>query len=70
MFQWIAGIALVVLLLSFLGLGYYSSPPPGYPSKQQTTTEQEHAQQSQETSVSRPSFWHFLFPDSLAVFTL
>lgn len=70
MFQWIAAIAAIVLLLSFLGLGYYSSPPTSYPSKQQTTAEQEHAQQSQKTSIGRSSFWHFLFPDSVAVFTL
>jgi hypothetical protein len=70
LYQIIAGIAALVLLLSFLGLGYYSSPPGEYPSEQQAAAGQKDAQQNQEAGKGLTGFWSWLFKDSISVFTL
>ncbi len=70
LYQAIAAIALVFLLLSFLGLGYYSSPPSGNPSEQQSAAEQKGTEQRQESGKGLAGFWGWLFKDSISVFTL
>jgi len=53
-----------------LAIAYYSSPQANDPSKEQATTEQSPRKQDREQSEVSPSFWSWLFPDSLSVFTL
>jgi hypothetical protein len=69
-YQLAAAFAVVLLFLAMLGIAYYSSPPLNNPSEQRATAEQKFIAQRHEQSIVRPSFWNWLFPDSLSVFTM
>jgi hypothetical protein len=65
--NYIALLALVVLLLSVIGIAYLSSPPSRNPGQQQTTEQQE----DENTSKGQHTGWgliRFLFPDSMSIF--
>jgi hypothetical protein len=67
-FEWVAVLAVVVLLLSIAGISYLSSPPPGQPREQQATAQAE-AEQQGEKQHSLRGFIRFMFPDAISVFT-
>jgi hypothetical protein len=67
-FQIAVILAAAVLFLSMLGIGFYSSPPSNNPTNQQTI-EQKPGNQEQEDRMRRPTFWQWLFPDAISVFT-
>ena len=61
----IAISAVVILLLSIAGISYFSSPPSGQPSEQQTAAQAKTGEQSEKNSPQR-FMW---FPDAISVFT-
>jgi hypothetical protein len=69
-YQATAAFAAILFFLAMLGIAYYSSPRANDPSEEQATAEQNPRNQNREQSKVSPSFWSWLFPDSLSVFTL
>jgi hypothetical protein len=67
-FEWLAILAVVVLLLSVVGISYLSSPPSGQPREQQAAAQTEAKQQSEEQHSLR-GFVRFMFPDAISIFT-
>ena len=67
--QGILVLAVLAIILSTLSIAFYSSPQPDGPKEQQTAAEQNPEQQEQKKSIPPSTFWNFLFPDSISVFT-
>jgi hypothetical protein len=66
--QLIAAASAIIFLLSLATISYLSSPPSGYPSEQQSTTESKAKQQAKEQHSLR-GFVRFMFPDAISIFT-
>ncbi len=58
----------VAFFLALAGLAYYSSPPPTYPSEQQTAA-QATEKQPHEKQHTFSGLINFLFPDAISIFT-
>jgi hypothetical protein len=58
----------VAFFLALAGLAYLSSPPPTYPSEQQTAT-QATEKQPHEKQHTFGGLINFLFPDAISIFT-
>ena len=67
-YKWLAAIGFFVLVLSVIGIAYYSSQPSNNPTYEQAGTEQKTRDNSQEEKVRR-TIWQFLFPDAITIFT-
>jgi hypothetical protein len=58
----------VAFFLALVGLAYYSSPPPIYPSEQQPAA-QATEKQPHEKQHTFSGLINFLFPDAISIFT-